>query len=117
MIDVFPAEQQAQIRVQLASSLSAVVYQRLIPRIGGGMIAAYETLVANSAVRNLIKESKTHQLRNQLVTGSKDGMVTLEASLSYLVQAGVVTYEDALTRSLYPKDIEVRPRVQASVPA
>ena len=64
MIDVFPAEQQAQIRVQLAAALSCVVYQRLIPRIGGGMVAAYEVLVATPAVRNLIKEGKTHQLRN-----------------------------------------------------
>jgi twitching motility protein PilT len=117
MIDVFPAEQQAQIRVQLASSLSLVVYQRLVPRIGGGMIAAYESLVANAAVRNLIKESKTHQLRNQLVTGAKDGMVSLEQSLSYLVQAGIITYEDALARSLYPKEIEARPRAYAGVPA
>ena len=74
MIDVFPAEQQAQIRVQLASALSCVVYQRLIPLIGGGMTAAYEVLVATPAVRNLIKEGKTHQLRNSLVTGSRDGM-------------------------------------------
>jgi twitching motility protein PilT len=117
MIDVFPADQQDQIRVQLAASLSVIVYQRLIPRIGGGMIAAYESLVANSAVRNLVKEGKTHQLRNQLVTGQKDGMVTLEQSLSVLVQAGVVTYEDAVSRSLYPKDVEARPRLRASVTA
>jgi twitching motility protein PilT len=117
MIDVFPADQQAQIRVQLAASLSCVVYQRLIPRIGGGMVAAYEVLVANSAVRNLIKEGKTHQLRNSLVTGSRDGMVTFEQSLSGLIQAGVVTYDDAVARSLYPKDIEARPHLRASVPA
>lgn len=80
MIDVFPAEQQAQIRVQLAAALSCVVYQRLIPKIGGGMTAAYEVLVATPAVRNLIKEGKTHQLRNALVTGSKDGMITLESA-------------------------------------
>jgi len=109
MVDVFPADQQAQIRVQLAGALSCIVYQRLIPRIGGGMVAAYEVLVANTAVRNLIKEGKPHQLRNCLVTGSKDGMVTLEQTLSQLVQAGVVTYEDAVARSLYPKDIEARP--------
>jgi twitching motility protein PilT len=114
MIDVFPAEQQAQIRVQLASALSCVVYQRLIPRIGGGMVAAYEVLVATPAVRNLIKEGKTHQLRNSLVTGTRDGMVTFEQSLSALVQAGVITYDDALARSLYPKDIEARPRLRAS---
>jgi twitching motility protein PilT len=119
MIDVFPAEQQAQIRVQLASALSCVVYQRLIPRMGGGMVAAHEVLVATPAVRNLIKEGKTHQLRNSLVTGSRDGMVTLEQSLSLLVQQGVVAEQDALARSLYPKDVEARPRFSAgvSVPA
>jgi twitching motility protein PilT len=115
MIDVFPAEQQAQIRVQLAAALSCVVYQRLVPRIGGGMVAAYEVLVATPAVRNLIKEGKTHQLRNSLVTGGREGMVTLEQSLSVLVQDGVVTEEDALARSLYPRDVEARPRLRAGV--
>ncbi len=113
MIDVFPAEQQAQIRVQLAAALSCVVYQRLVPRAGGGMVAAYEVLVATPAVRNLVKEGKTHQLRNSLVTGARDGMVTLEQSLSQLVQQGIVTHEDALARSLYPQDIEPRPRFTA----
>lgn len=117
MIDVFPAEQQAQIRVQLAAALSCVVYQRLIPpKIGGGMTAAYEVLVATPAVRNLIKEGKTHQLRNSLVTGAQDGMITLEQSLSRLVQDGIVTEEEAAARSLYPKDIEARPRY-STVPA
>jgi twitching motility protein PilT len=114
MIDVFPADQQAQVRVQLAAALSCVVYQRLIPRVGGGMVAAYEVLVATSAVRNLVKEGKTHQLRNSLVTGAQDGMVTFEQSLSALVQSGVISFEDAATRSLYPRDIEVRPRLRAS---
>jgi twitching motility protein PilT len=77
------------------------------------MVAAYEVLVANSAVRNLIKEGKTHQLRNSLVTGTQDGMVTFENSLSVLVQAGVISYEDAVARSLYPRDIEARPRLRA----
>jgi twitching motility protein PilT len=113
MIDVFPAEQQAQIRVQLAAALSAVVYQRLIPKIGGGMTAAYEVFVATPAVRNLIKEGKTHQLRNCLVTGARDGMVTLEQSLSELVLAGVVAEADAVARSLYPQDIAIRPRLAA----
>jgi twitching motility protein PilT len=117
MIDVFPADQQSQIRVQLAASLSCVVYQRLVPRIGGGMVAAFEVLVANSAVRNLIKEGKTHQLRNALVTGTHDGMVTFEQSLSNLVQTNVVSYDDAIARSLYPRDIEARPRLRASVSA
>jgi twitching motility protein PilT len=117
IIDVFPAEQQAQVRVQLAAALTGVVYQRLIPRIGGGLIAAYEVMVANTAIRNLIKEGKTHQLRNSLVTGHREGMVTLEQSLSTLVQAGLVQYDDAAARSLYPKDIETRPRLRAGVPA
>lgn len=115
MVDVFPSDQQEQIRVQLAAALSCIVYQRLIPRIGGGMVAAYEVLVATTAVRNLIKEGKPHQLRNCLVTGSKDGMITLEQSLSHLVQSGVVSYDDAVMRSLYPKDIEVQPRMSGPV--
>ena len=110
MIDVFPGDQQEQIRVQLASALSCVVYQRLVPKIGGGMVAAYEVLTATPAVRNLIKESKTHQLRNSLVTGAKDGMYTLEHSLTELVQNGIVTADEAMSRSLYPKDIDLRPR-------
>ena len=117
MIDVFPAEQQAQIRVQLAAALSCVVYQRLIPKIGGGMTAAYEVLTATPAVRNLIKEGKTHQLRNCLVTGAQDGMVTLEQSLSRLIQDGIVTEDDAVVRSLYPKDIETMPRLAGVVRA
>jgi twitching motility protein PilT len=111
IIDVFPAEQQAQVRVQLAAALTGIVYQRLVPRIGAGMVAAHEVLVADASVRNLIKEGKTHQLRNALVMGQRDGMLTLEQSLSRLVQAGVIRYEDALARSLYPKDIEAVPRV------
>jgi twitching motility protein PilT len=117
IIDVFPADQQAQVRVQLAAALTGIVYQRLLPRADGGLVAAYEVLVANSAVRNLIKEGKTNQLRNCLVTGQKEGMVTFEQSLSALVQAGVVSYEDAVARSLYPKDVEREPRLRASVPA
>jgi twitching motility protein PilT len=111
MIDVFPAEQQTQIRVQLAAALTGIVYQRLIPRTdGNGLVAAYEVLVATPPVRNLIKEGKTHQLRNSLVTGQRDGMITFEQSLTSLVRAGVVSYEEALARSLYPRDIENAPR-------
>jgi len=117
IIDVFPAEQQAQVRVQLAAALSGIIYQRLIPRIGGGLVAAYEVLVATPPVRNLIKEGKTNQLRNSLLTGHKDGMVTFEQSLSQLVSSGQVTYQDALTPSLYPKDVESRPRQRSSVTA
>ena len=115
IIDVFPAGQQAQVRVQLAAALTGIVYQRLIPRVRGGLVAAYEVLVANSAIRNLIREGKTNQLRNALVTGQRDGMVTLEQSLSTLVAAGEVALEEAQARSLYPKDID--PRIRTGVPA
>ncbi|MCU7724386.1 PilT/PilU family type 4a pilus ATPase [Actinoplanes sp. KI2] len=112
IIDVFPAHQQAQIRVQLAAALTGIVYQRLVPRLNGGMVAAYEVLVADTAVRNLIKEGKQHQLRNALVSGQREGMQTLEQSLSTLLQNGIISYEDAVARSLYPRDIEARPRVR-----
>ncbi|WP_198954611.1 type IV pilus twitching motility protein PilT [Kineosporia sp. R_H_3] len=110
LVDVFPADQQPQIRVQLASTLTGVVYQRLVPRLGGGMVAAHEVLVANGPVRNLIKEGKTNQLRNQLVTGMNVGMQTIEQSLGELVRTGFVTYEEATARSLFPGEIE-RPLV------
>ena len=106
LIDVFPGDQQPQIRVQMAASLTGVVYQRLVPRVGGGMTAAYEVLVGTSPVRNLIKEHKTNQLRNSIVTGQRDGMQTLEASLGDLVKRGVVSYDEAVSRSLYPKDLQ-----------
>ncbi|MBE8525718.1 type IV pilus twitching motility protein PilT [Amycolatopsis sp. H6(2020)] len=116
MIDVFPAGQQEQVRVQLAAALTGIVYQRLLPRIGGGLVAAFEVLVANTAVRNLIKEGKPHQLRNALVNGRREGMVTLEQSLSQLVAAGLVSPADAAARSLHPQDIDPRP-LPRSVPA
>jgi twitching motility protein PilT len=106
LIDVFPGDQQPQIRVQLASTLTGVIYQRLLPRIGGGLVAAYEVLVGTTPVRNLVKEAKTNQLRNQILTGQRDAMQTLEMSLSSLVKAGVVSHDEAVSRSSYPKDVE-----------
>ncbi len=110
IVDVFPAERQAQIRVQLAAALTGIVYQRLLPRIDGGLVAAQEVLIASSAVRNLVREGKTAQLRNALVTGQKDGMVTFEQSLSALVRSGTVSYQDAVAHSLYPRDVEPAPQ-------
>jgi twitching motility protein PilT len=106
IIDVFPAFRQEQIRVQLAASLGAVIAQRLVPRIGGGMVAAFEVLVANHPVRNLIREGKTNQLLNVITTSQQDGMCTLESSLVDLIQADAVTYEDALSISAHPKELE-----------
>jgi len=105
IVDVFPSERQAQIRTQLAASLAGVVAQRLIPRYGGGMVAAFEILLANSAVRGLIREGKSHQIRNVISQSVREGMQTLEQSLSVLVTHGLISYDDALARSVVPKEI------------
>ena len=110
IVDVFPAERQSQIRVQLAAALTGIVYQRLLPKVDGGLVAAHEVLIASTAVRNLVREGKTAQLRNALVTGHKDGMVTFEQSLSALVRSGMVNYQDAVAHSLYPRDVEPAPQ-------
>jgi twitching motility protein PilT len=114
IIDVFPAERRDQIQVQLASTLQAVIYQRLLPRTSGGLVAAFEVMRANHAVRNLLREGKTRQLRNVIATHQSEGMQTLEASLTGLVAAGIVTHETALGYSLFPKEVE-SPRTVAAV--
>src|SRR3954463_2725626 len=113
IVDVFPSDQQPQIRVQLANTLSGICYQRLLPRTDGGLIAAYEVMQANSAVRNLVREGKTNQLRNVLLTGQGEGMQTLEMSLNQLIAEGTVTYEEALAVSLFPKELNKPAPVQA----
>jgi twitching motility protein PilT len=109
IVDVFPGDAQAQIRVQLSNALQAVVYQRLLPRVGGGRVAAFEVMIASSAIRNLIREGKSRQLRNAVATASREGMQTIEQSLTELVLAGLVPYEDAVAASLYPHEVG-RPR-------
>jgi twitching motility protein PilT len=105
IVDVFPGGQQPQIRVQLADSLQAVISQRLIPKIGGGRVAAFEVLVANHAVRNIIREGRSSQLRNQIATGAKDGMQTLETSLSQRLAGGLIDADQAAAASLHPGEI------------
>lgn len=105
IIDVFPADQQSQIRTQLAMSLTGVISQRLLPKIGGGRLAAFEVLVGTTAARNLIRESKVRQIRNLLTTGQREGMCVLEQSLSALVSSGQVTLEAAAAVSVHPEDI------------
>jgi twitching motility protein PilT len=105
MVDVFPGDRQAQIRMQLAGSLSAVIAQRLVRTKEGGLVAAFEVLMATNAVRNLIREGKTRQIRNMMVTGQQDGSCTLEMSLSRLVNAGVVTKEEAVKMAFVPAEI------------
>ena len=95
MVDVFPAEQQPQIRSQLSAVLMAVCSQRLVPAIGGGRVVAAEIMVANSAVRSIIREGKTHQLDTTIQTGANEGMQTMDRTLAKLVQQGTVTYDNA----------------------
>lgn len=95
MIDVFPPHQQPQIRSQLSTILMAVCSQRLVPSIGGGRVAAAEILVANSAVRNIIREGKSHQLDAVIQTGADQGMQTMDRTLVQLVQSGTITYDSA----------------------
>lgn len=95
MVDVFPPHQQSQIRTQLSNILMAVCSQRLVPTIGGGRVAAAEILVATSAVRNIIREGKTHQLEAVIQTGAEFGMQSMDKTLAALVHGGTITYENA----------------------
>lgn len=95
MIDVFPPHQQSQIRTQLSNILMAICSQRLVPAIGGGRIAAAEVLIATPAVRNIIREGKTHQLEAVIQTGAEYGMQSMDKTLASLVHSGTITYEEA----------------------
>jgi twitching motility protein PilT len=95
MIDVFPPHQQPQIRSQLANILVAICSQRLVPTIGGGRVAAAEILIATPAVRNIIREGKSHQLEAVIQTGTEFGMQSMDKTLVSLVQAGTISYDEA----------------------
>ncbi|MBQ9180574.1 type IV pilus twitching motility protein PilT [Candidatus Saccharibacteria bacterium] len=95
MIDVFPAHQQAQVRVQLANMLMAICSQRLVPAIAGGRVCAAEIMIANPAIRALIREGKTFQLDTAIQTGAEQGMQTMDRTLAKFVQAGTITYDAA----------------------
>mgnify|MGYP001592571075 FL=1 len=106
IIDSFPGSQQDQIRIQLASSLLGIFSQRLIPRITGGLIPAYELLLNNNAVSNLIREKRTQEIDVVIETGTEFGMIDLNHSLIELVRAGEITIENAYQFSLNPKGLE-----------
>jgi twitching motility protein PilT len=111
MIDVFPPHQQPQIRSQLSNILMAICSQRLVPTIGGGRIAAAEILVVNAAVRNIIREGKTHQLDAVIQTGADHGMQSMDKTLVNLIHAGTITYEEARN---YAIDVEELDRLMRS---
>jgi twitching motility protein PilT len=106
IIDMFPPNQQGQVRVQLAGSLAGIFSQRLVPRIAGGLIPAYELLINNSAVANLIREGRSHEISTVIQTSSQDGMIDMDRSLAELVRRGEVTIEHAYERASDPKTFE-----------
>ena len=106
IIDSFPSGQQDQIRVQLSGSLLGIFSQRLIPRISGGSIPAYELLINNNAVANLIREKRTHEINTVIETGMESGMVDMDRCLADLVRRGEITIENAYLHSLNPKILE-----------
>jgi twitching motility protein PilT len=107
IIDSYLGAQQQQVRIQLASSLAGVIYQQLVPAIGGGRVAAFEVLVANTAVRAMVKDGRTDQIRTVLQTSLREGSQTLERSLNQLLRAGLITERNARNHSLNPSEIRV----------
>lgn len=106
IIDSFPSSQQDQIRVQLAGSMTGIFSQRLITRISGGLIPAYELLINNAAVANLIREKRIHEINTVIETSSGEGMIDMNRSLAELVRRGEITVESAFMNSFNPKNLE-----------
>jgi twitching motility protein PilT len=115
IVDVFPAERRDQIQIMLAASLQGVISQRLLPAIAGGRVGAYEVLIANDAVRNLVREGKSRQMRNLITTGGGDGMQTLETDLARLVNAGLLDLDTACGASLFPNDVRSQMATQRAM--
>jgi len=114
IVDVFPPERRDQIQIMLAGSLQGVISQRLLPAEGGGRVAAYEVLMANDAVRNLVREGKSRQLRNTMISGQQEGMQTIEMDLARLVASGIISFETAAGASAFPKEIMAQAATQRS---
>jgi len=106
IIDVFPHGQQGQIRLQLSQVIVAIISQTLLPRIGGGRVAAFEIMLATNAVRNLIRQEKTFELSSFMQLSIKDGMQTLDQALADLVRSGVVSDEEVLMKSSNPERLK-----------
>lgn len=105
IIDLFPSSQQAQVRAQLALVLEGVLSQQLLPRVGGGRVAAVEVMVTTPAIRNLLRDGKAHQVANMIQMGATLGMQTLDQALAKLVAQGTVALDEALTRAADPEEL------------
>jgi twitching motility protein PilT len=108
ILDTFPAEQQAQVRMQLSMVLRAVVSQRLVPKIGGGQVAVFEVMTVNPAVQNLIRDGRTHQIDNAIFGGAGQGMISMDNELQRLYRAGVISRDVAITYAVSPETLSKR---------
>lgn len=106
MIDVFPPHQQQQVRAQLGNILMAICSQRLIPSLGGGRVASTEILIANPAVRNIIREGKNYQLDAVIQTGAEYGMQSMDKTLVNLVHSGVISYDEARNYAVDAEELD-----------
>jgi len=106
IIDVFPENQQVQVRMQLSATIAGIISMRLIPAIGGGRLPGVEILLASSAVQTAVREGKTHQIDNIIQTSGESGMILMDASLAFLVRAGRIALDVARTYSLRPDELE-----------
>lgn len=105
IVDVFPDEQQSQVRLQLSNVLEAVFSQRLIPLPTGGRVVGYELMLATTAIKTAVREGKTHQIDSMIQTSTEAGMITLESSLAELVKTGKISFETAESYSLRPDQL------------
>lgn len=105
IIDIFPAIQQRQVRLQLSQVIEAVLSQTLLSRISGGRIAAFEIMIANSVIRRLIRDEKTYEIPQNLEVGGKEGMQTLNQALADLVKRGIVSVQEAMSKSSNPSKL------------
>ena len=108
ILDTFPAEQQAQIRVQVSMVLRAVVSQRLVPKKDGGQVAVFEVMTVNPAIQNLIRDGRTHQIDNAIFGGAGQGMLSMDAELQRLCRAGTITRDTALLYAVSPETLAKR---------
>lgn len=108
IVDVFPPNQQQQIRMQLAMILQSVVSQQLVPGVDGGMVPVFEIMHMNSAARTLIRESKTHQINPLIASSGSEGMISMDNTLFRLCKEGLVTKENAIRYSINPDALEKR---------
>jgi twitching motility protein PilT len=108
IIDIFPPEQQQQVRVQLGYLLRVVISQQLVPTTDGGIVPVFEVMQVNNAIRNLIRDSKVHQIDSVIAMSANEGMVSMDASLAELYKQGRITREVAILHAANPELMEKR---------